>query len=470
MGPDLGGELLGRPLVPLLEDMLARAKLDVLFEAQQIGHREPSGATAGTLLYTAGSLGLPDASLAPHLAELAGLVTDAGTVVIPPEYRTTVETTWTDAWCAAAVTRRPHLFPTDRARVLASSLLAQQEASGGWGLRADRQGRPHPFFCLPAALALHRLARLDVVPAKAVADATAGLVSYLQGQAKPRSSLTTRIIAFGLLTLFVPRDTVAGELEQLHDDLWHDAELDFEPDPIGRDDQPLWYTTVDRPLMYLYTRRLWPVVDPVNVILADEVVQSFDAGVGGWKNHAEDADLCTWRTAQAILAVHRLGRDLDSGGLDTGTWKARASDLLRSSRRQEYDVGISFSGAQRDLAERMRTTLRDAGLTVFYDRDYAHETLGADLNTYLHEVYFNQCRFAVTIISEEFVLSPWSGTLEWKAILARLAERSDFLLPYMVEAVDVPGLDSALGYVSAKDYTPEDFARIVIRKVLARRD
>ncbi|MGH3907735.1 MAG: TIR domain-containing protein [Pseudonocardiaceae bacterium] len=259
-------------------------------------------------------------------------------------------------------------------------------------------------------------------------------------------------------------------LEDLHAELWQGGELQMASAELGREDQPLWYTTIDRSLMVLATRHLWPALDPVNVRLGSEIIDGYDPSRGGWRNHDTDDAICTWRTAESLLAVELLAHDLAALGLTMESWRLRRETSAALRTTDGFDVGICFSSRQRDAAAKIRQTLRDGGLTVFYDEDYQHELLGADLNVYLHDMYFHRCRYAIAILSEDFVRSKWSGSLEWRAILTRLQEaRGNFLLPYYVDEVEVPGLSSSIGYLRSRTHTPEEFADVVLRKILSQR-
>jgi hypothetical protein len=67
------------------------------------------------------------------------------------------------------------------------------------------------------------------------------------------------------------------------------------------------------------------------------------------------------------------------------------------------------------------------------------------------------------------VESKWSGSLEWRAILARLQEaRENFLLPYYLDETEVPGLSPSIGYIRSRTHSPEQFADVVIRKLLSQ--
>ncbi len=127
---------------------------------------------------------------------------------------------------------------------------------------------------------------------------------------------------------------------------------------------------------------------------------------------------------------------------------------------------ISFGGPDRSIALEIRDALVAEGFSVFYDSDYRHELLGEDLAIRLQDIYFNRSRYAIVILSKAFLESNWAGNWEWKAILARMnQQREGYVLPYFLEDVTVPGLNPTIGYVDAREHSPQEFARIVGQKL-----
>jgi hypothetical protein len=92
--------------------------------------------------------------------------------------------------------------------------------------------------------------------------------------------------------------------------------------------------------------------------------------------------------------------------------------------------------------------------------------LGEDLTSFLQRTYANESRFVIVLVSAAFLASRWAGNWEWRAVLARMQrQQTGYVLPYVLEEIDLPGLNPTLGYVSATDFSPESFAELVIRKV-----
>jgi hypothetical protein len=351
-------ELLGVDLSEIMRELLERAKLDVLFEAQHIGLNEPSAATAGTMLYAASVLAdIRDEELEPYFAELGGLLSDTGTIDIPERYRTTVEANWSDGWCLAALLQRPHLAAPGVVERLALSFFRRQDGSGGWGLRPDRPGRPHPLFCLPAVLAIRAFGKPGAGPpgglARTVAASRRNLLVYLR-RPSADAPLVELLREAELKLLGEP--SPPNRIEELHGKVWRGGRLLMESVWLGREEQPLWYTMIDRSLMMLATRHLWPVLDPVNIQLSSELLDNFDAEGRGWRNNVTDTSICTWRTAEAILGMRLLDLDLKHAELTVKAWQAAAGNHAGASPggrlRRRNIVLLQAAGNRREDQEK----------------------------------------------------------------------------------------------------------------------
>jgi TIR domain-containing protein len=134
-----------------------------------------------------------------------------------------------------------------------------------------------------------------------------------------------------------------------------------------------------------------------------------------------------------------------------------------NTSKYEYDVAISFAGPQRELAEQLATLVKNAGYRVFYDRFYMPELWGEDLTVYLDEIYRKKARYCVAFFSKEYIERMWT-THERKSAAARMvAERGNkYLLPIMVEHVEVPGIPPSISYLSLDEYSISEIADILI--------
>lgn len=108
----------------------------------------------------------------------------------------------------------------------------------------------------------------------------------------------------------------------------------------------------------------------------------------------------------------------------------------------QYDVAISYASPQRNSAKELADEMRKLGKQVFYDRDLGHELWGVDLAHFLPETYDRLARFAVLLISEDYVKRHWTMVEKAAALKKAIREGWDaVLLVYMDDTrlPDVPG-------------------------------
>jgi hypothetical protein len=130
-----------------------------------------------------------------------------------------------------------------------------------------------------------------------------------------------------------------------------------------------------------------------------------------------------------------------------------------------YDVAISFSGEDRPVAERLAEALRDRGLHVFYDRFEASGLWGRDLVEYLAEVYGEQSRFCVVLISKSYPLKQWPRfELKW-VHSKQLESFQDYILPLRLDDTKIPGLPPVIGHLDLRHYPLEFVVEAVIEKL-----
>jgi hypothetical protein len=131
----------------------------------------------------------------------------------------------------------------------------------------------------------------------------------------------------------------------------------------------------------------------------------------------------------------------------------------------EYDVALSFAGEDRDYVQQVAEALREKGVRVFYDKYEQAALWGKDLYAFLGDVYQRKARLCLMFVSSSYALKAWTSH-ERKAAQARaLIEATEYILPVRLDDSEVPGLNSTVGYVAAKEYTPESLAALVSEKL-----
>ena len=148
---------------------------------------------------------------------------------------------------------------------------------------------------------------------------------------------------------------------------------------------------------------------------------------------------------------------------------ADLSEIERSVRvrrtRFPWDVAVSFAGENRDVVERFRELLNDAGYTVFYDFDEQHKLWGENLRRKLSDVYAHDAQYMVVFLSQDYPEKNWTQFELEVGREAKSRRTQTYLLPVIVDNVQVVGLSSDLGHVDLRHVTIEAAADLMIRKI-----
>ncbi|MFJ7217093.1 TIR domain-containing protein [Amycolatopsis sp. NPDC098790] len=134
----------------------------------------------------------------------------------------------------------------------------------------------------------------------------------------------------------------------------------------------------------------------------------------------------------------------------------------------EYDVAVSFSGAQRDYVEQVVRESEALGVRVFYDRNETARLWGTNVIPQLRKVYGGVVtRFVIPFLSQEYLAGPYPMDELYTAITAGVERGDGYILPVMMDDVRVPPelLSPAVIYLRAEDYTPRQVAEVIAAKV-----
>lgn len=129
----------------------------------------------------------------------------------------------------------------------------------------------------------------------------------------------------------------------------------------------------------------------------------------------------------------------------------------------QFDVALSFAGEQRDYVSQVANILESNGLSVFYDKFKQSHLWGKDLSVYLHKVFSEKSKFCIMFISKEYIEKAWP-IVERKAAFEKQVQVDEYILPVKFDETEIPGLPSTIGYLSAKEYSPEEISKMFLEK------
>ena len=151
----------------------------------------------------------------------------------------------------------------------------------------------------------------------------------------------------------------------------------------------------------------------------------------------------------------------DSGGMAGGDDGAGPD----AGEGRQWDVALSFAGAQRDYVGQVAAALKARGVRCFYDEDEQVRLWGTHLAEELPRIYAQESAAVVVFISAEYASREWTR-LERRAALARaVTEAGVYMLPARFDDSELPGLLPDVATVDLRRYSPEQFAGLVAEKL-----
>jgi hypothetical protein len=130
-----------------------------------------------------------------------------------------------------------------------------------------------------------------------------------------------------------------------------------------------------------------------------------------------------------------------------------------------YDVAVSFAGTDRPTVKEFVDSLKEHGLTVFYDFDQQAQLWGKDLRAKLADVYANDAQYMVIILSEAYPERDWTDFELSVGKDASEKRTEEYLLPLRLDDVKVVGVSSTIGYIDLRDTSVQDVAQILADKI-----
>lgn len=114
----------------------------------------------------------------------------------------------------------------------------------------------------------------------------------------------------------------------------------------------------------------------------------------------------------------------------------------------DYDVAISFAGADREIANGIAEKLRAKSMKVFFDKFEKYSLWGVNLMDYLTDVYYKRARYCLILISDHYVKGLWTN-YERQAMQARAFESTrEYILPVRLDSTPIPGVVPTTGYLN----------------------
>jgi hypothetical protein len=143
---------------------------------------------------------------------------------------------------------------------------------------------------------------------------------------------------------------------------------------------------------------------------------------------------------------------------------------LRSKREPiesdgSFDVALSFAGEDRQKASALANGLKKRGLQVFYDDFQKSELWGADLYSYLSDLYRFRATFCVMFLSKDYARKLWTNHERAAAQERAFKDNRTYILPIRVDDTEIPGILSTVGYLRWDDEDAESIVDMIVSKL-----
>lgn len=136
------------------------------------------------------------------------------------------------------------------------------------------------------------------------------------------------------------------------------------------------------------------------------------------------------------------------------------------SNTKKFEIALSFAGEDRAYVDQVANLLRDSGVKVFYDLFEEENLWGKNLYGYLTEIYMNKALYTIMFISDSYSKKLWTNH-ERQAMQARaFQENQEYILPVKFDETPIPGILLTTGYIDISSKSPEDFVKIIHKKLV----
>lgn len=150
------------------------------------------------------------------------------------------------------------------------------------------------------------------------------------------------------------------------------------------------------------------------------------------------------------------------GRLVKGAFKPR-----HVKSKKPYEVALSFAGEDRHFVAAVADELRSMGVRLFYDAFEEVNLFGKDLAAHFGQIYKDDADYCVIFISAYYARKAWPQLERQHAQARALAERREYILPIRLDDTEVPGLSPTIGYIDARNKTPNAISNILFQKIRA---
>jgi hypothetical protein len=136
----------------------------------------------------------------------------------------------------------------------------------------------------------------------------------------------------------------------------------------------------------------------------------------------------------------------------------------------EYDVAVSFAEADRIIAEELADRLKERSFKVYLDEYKSPDPWGKDVVDHLTNLYARKARYCVLLISKYYPLKAWTETERTSAREHALRDAEEYILPVLLDNIEVPGIAESKGYRDLRQDSLESIVNLLEMKLAETKD
>jgi hypothetical protein len=148
--------------------------------------------------------------------------------------------------------------------------------------------------------------------------------------------------------------------------------------------------------------------------------------------------------------------------------------MTESSRERaqlyDYDIALSFAGADRPVASELAELLEAEGVRVFYDMHEQSTLWGKDLYQHLQSVYRDRAQYCIVVLSASYATRLWPRHELKQAQARAFASNHEYILPLRLDDTEFPGVDATTGYVDLRKYSLQQVRDLICDKLFPDAD
>lgn len=133
--------------------------------------------------------------------------------------------------------------------------------------------------------------------------------------------------------------------------------------------------------------------------------------------------------------------------------------------KYKYDIGISYASEQKKYVKQLTDSLDKAGLEYFVDFNEPERLWGTYIPEELRKIYAEESRIILVILSSEYPEKAYTK-FESRIACERELSGDSFLIIKMDDAT-LPWLNSTYGYINSSQYSVDEIANFLKKKLQA---